>query len=226
MDAKSLLRNPDVEMSAAWKAATFIWGPEVQAWEPDTFRIELERRGVTASNSLMAKLLAAQTIITTNRWLLDHVVFFAVALACDGVSPVPGLPQHPTPEQLCWAVDECHHLVKMPDLHDEGFDPDEVDPAICCVLIEDGFHVAPSQLAFVDGVMEKLTHRDEKDAPYKDLVFLRDTAFTGNLPDLIATVKAHEDTAAGVQLARLLDCRSFVEERARKRAIQYGDATR
>ncbi len=226
MDAKSLLRRSDVEMSAAWKAVTFIWGPEVQEWEPDTFRIELERRAITATNDLMAKLLAAQTVVTTNRWLLDHVVFFAVALACDGVSPVPGLPQHPTPEQLCWAIDECHHLVKMPDLHDEGFDPDEVDPAICCVLIEDGFHVAPSQLAFVDEVMEKLTHREEKDASYKELTGLRDKASSEDFSTLASVVAAHADTAAGVQLARLLDCRAFVEDRARKRAIQYGDATR
>lgn len=225
---RELLRTPDVTVPAAWRAAVHLFGPGVAEWEPDTFHIELRRRGVVPSTELMAKLLAAQTVVATDAWCTNYEALFAVALACDGVPVSPGFPQHPTPEQLAWAVVECATLsgLKLEDLDNHGFDPDEIDPAVACVLIDDGWHVAPKQLAFVDDVMERLTHRADGEASYADLVKLRDMAAAVPLDQLDAIATRHGETDAGVQLTRLIDLRRFVEEREHRRAVQYAQAER
>lgn len=225
---RDVLRDPNATVSAAWKALVHLFGPEVEEWEPDTLHIELRRRGVTPTTELMAKLLAAQTVVTTRAWCENYEVLFAVALACDGVPVAPGFPQHPTPEQLAWAVVECAALagLKLDDLENHGFDPDEIDPAVACVLIDEGWHVAPKELAFVDDVMERMTHRAPGEASYADLITLRDTATEMDLDHLERVARETGETDAGVQLARLLDLRRYVEAHEALRASQYAQATR
>lgn len=225
---RDVLRDPNATVSTAWKALVHLFGPEVEEWEPDTLHIELRRRGVTPTTELMSKLLAAQTVVTTRAWCENYEVLFAVALACDGVPVAPGFPQHPTPEQLAWAVVECASLtgLKLADLENHGFDPDEIDPAVACVLIDEGWHVAPKELSFVDDVMEKMTHRAENEASYAEMTELRDAASTMPLSELERVTKETGETDAGVQLARLLDLRRYIEEREALRAAQYAHATR
>jgi hypothetical protein len=225
---RDVLRNPDAAVSAAWKALVHLFGPEVQDWEPDTLHIELRRRGVTPTTELMGKLLAAQTVVTTREWCSNYEVLFAIALACDGVPVEAGFPQHPTPEQLAWAVNECSALsgLKLVDLENHGFDPDEIDPAVACVLIDDGWHVAPKELSFVDDVMERMTFVDDGEATYPEIVALRDAASSMSLVDLDRAARDAGETAAGVQLTRLLDLRRYIEGRETARAAQYDQATR
>lgn len=231
MSSREVLRNPEVCPSAAWKAAVYLWGPEVRDWEPDVFRYELERKAVTATPSLMAKLLGAQTVVAHTRWLADHVVFFAFCLACDGVSPVPGMPQHPTPEQLAWGVEEMKSL--RPDLArrmpDEGFDPDEIDPAVAVVLVHDGWHVAPKELDFADECVESEGNlEDDKKAKvdYPSLIALRDVIATADDDGLKRAGKDVDESAAGVMASRLIDCRRRLDELRRMRSVFHADAVR
>lgn len=225
MSAREVLRNPDVCPSAAWKAAVYLWGPEVSDWEPDVFRFELERKGVTATTALMAKLLGAQTIVAHTRWLCDHVVFFAFCLACDGVSPIPGMPQHPTPVQLAWGVEEMKALRpelarRMPD---EGFDPDEIDPAVAAVLVHDGWFVAPKELDFADDAVtsERNTKFDNA-----TLVTLRDEIAKADEPGLKEAEGDADETLIGVTVARLIDCRRHLDVLRHARAVSHADAVR
>lgn len=233
MSAREVLRNPEVCPSAAWKAAVYLWGPEVRDWEPDVFRYELERKGVTATPSLMAKLLGAQTVVAHTRWLNDHVVFFAFCLACTGHATVPGMPQHPMPEDLAWGVEEMKTLRpdfarKMPD---EGFDPDEIDPAVAVVLVHDGWYVAPKELDFADDcVRDEANMEDEDDSHarvnYDVLLELRDTIATADEDKLKKVEKDVDETAAGVTASRLIDCRRHLDALRRQRAVLHADAVR
>lgn len=233
MSSREVLRNPDACPSAVWKAAVYLWGPEVRDWEPDVFRYELERKAVTANPSLMAKLLGAQTIVAHTRWLSDHLVFFAFCLACDGVSPSPGLPQHPTPEQLAWGVEEMKALRpelarRMPD---EGFDPDEIDPAVAVVLVHDGWFVAPKELDFADDVVRNEANMEDEDdshakVDYDKLLELRDAIASADPEKIRSIEKDVDETAAGVTASRLIDCRRRLDELRRMRAVFHADAVR
>lgn len=233
MSARDVLRNPEVCPSAAWKAAVYLWGPEVRDWEPDVFRFELERKAVTATSQLMAKLLGAQTIVAHTRWLSDHVVFFAFCMACNGVSPVPGMPQHPSPEELAWGVEEIKTLRpefarRMPD---EGFDPDEIDPAIAVVLVHDGWFVAPKELSFADDCVRDEANMEDEDKPavrvdYDNILELRDAIAVADEAGLKQVEKDLGETAADVTASRLIDCRRYLDALRKARAVQHADAVR
>lgn len=154
---KDILRDPNISVSMSWNALTELYDKGIRDWEPDTFAYTLHKAGVPPTASLMSKILAAQTVVTSNVCFHDHEAFFALALACDGIAAVSGQYLHPTPEELVAAVDEISILRgKMPN-DDEGFDPDEIDPAIAGVLAMDGFFVAPDGLGFVQHALDNLT---------------------------------------------------------------------
>lgn len=231
MSAREVLRSSEVPPSAAWKAAVYLWGPEIRDWEPDVFRFELERKGVAATPSLMAKLLGAQTIVAHTHWLSDHIVFFAFCLACTGISPVPGMPQHPEVVDLAWGLEEMKALRpelarRMPD---EGFDPDEIDPAVAVVLVHDGWHVAPKELDFADECVESEGNlEDDKKAKvdYPSLIALRDVIATADDDGLKRAGKDVDESAAGVMASRLIDCRRRLDELRRMRSVFHADAVR
>lgn len=162
MDLRGLLADPELAPSCAWAACRSLFGGDVADWEPDTFRIELGRKGVDVRPALMAKVLGAQTVVTTTVWANDHDALFAFALACEGVPAAADAFHHPTPEQLAWAIREIRRLHPLPaDLANEGFDPDEIDPAVACVLLDDGLCVAPDELGFVQDVLDRMAYRPD-----------------------------------------------------------------
>ena len=216
---KDLLRDPNISVSMCWAALRKLYGPGVREWEPDTFAYTLHKAGVTPTASLMAKILAAQTVAVSSVCFHDHEAFFGLALACDGIAAVAGHYLHPTPEQMVAAVDEISIIRgKTPD-HDEGFDPDEVDAAIAGVLSMDGFFVAPDGLDFIQDVLDRLTPGvatpmrtvcKEKWAALKDL----------SPQELVA--KADElESMVSVQLHRLSDIQMARRHRAEERVKMH-----
>ncbi len=219
MDSKALLKDPQVSLSVAWAAFKDLFGDGVITWEPDTIRLELRRRGITDHHGLLSKLLGAQTIITTRSWTYDHDELFAFALACDGVPAAGEMDQHPTPEQLCWAMKEIAALTDDTPDEDHGFDQDTIDPAICVILMDEGMCVPPNELHFCWDVLEQLI-----DDSHQKLM----TSVTGAwaklkgepLDVLRREISEMEETAVSVQLSRLADCRLFVAEAEERRAQQ------
>jgi hypothetical protein len=214
MDALEILKDTHASASVAWAAVEALLGRGARAWEPETLHLELERRGVPWDDAVSAKVLGAQTILTTRSWSHDHVVFFAFAMACDG-HPA-GSVAHPTVTQLAWAVTEVEALTEGKIGEDEGFDPDGVDPALALVLHDDGWVLTPSQLQFCQHALSSLdrsegTLRGKVERVWGKLRYLPDD----QLRSLVA--RAPED-AVGVQVAHLADCELEVRARAHLRA--------
>ena len=159
------------------------------------------------------------------------MVFFAFCLACSGVSPSPGMPQHPTPEELAWGVEEMKALRpelarRMPD---EGFDPDEIDPAVAVALVHDGWHVAPKELDFADDAVENEVNLEDakgKRPDYKTLLALRDAIASADEEKLKEAEGDVDETEAGVAAARLIDCRRRLDALRHARAVSHADAVR
>lgn len=216
--ATELLQTADVELSVAWNAAMQALGATIGVWEPDTLRIELERRKIQPTDGLMAKLLAAQTVITTPVWTYDHDVFFAFALTCDGIPSAADAIHHPTPEQLCWAVLEIERLTGDKITEEHGFDPDGVDPAVAAVLHDEGMVLAPDPLHFAQDVLDQFTKLEQ------DFVNKVEKAWSTQkkLPyeALRRMLREEPSSALEVQLHRLAECRVYCDERIDRRSRQ------
>ena len=211
MSARSLLSDPGVDLSVAWDACQRVFGKDVLAWEPDTFRIELHRLDVPCTPGLLAKILGAQTLLTTPHWLHDYDVFFAFALACDGVPSASDAHHHPTPEQISWAMREVQHLLGRVPNHDEGFDPDDVDPAIAVVLAEAGFFTAPDEVSFVQPILDRMTF--VKEASKKEVISRWETLRDLPITALHRKLDDEPESVVVVQLHRLADVRSYINMR-------------
>lgn len=219
MSALDVLRDPQASPTALWRALEALLGPGARVWEPETLRVELERLGAPWEGSLEARVLGGQTILTTHAWTHDHDVLFAFALACDG-HPAGGV-AHPTAVQLAWAVSEIEELTGEKIDHDAGFDPDGIDPAIAVVLHDDGWVIAPEQLAFCQ---EALTDMDREVAGLRKRVRVVWDKVSG-LPDdeLSKLVREADENDLGVQITHLADCAIELRARARLRAKHLGE---
>lgn len=219
MDLKEILSEPTLAPSVAWKAVSKAFGHDVELWEPDTFRLELHRRGIDPNEALMAKLMAAQTIKTTHTFAHDYDVLFAFSLCCDGVPAACDAHHHPTVEQLCWAIHEIDRIAEKPLSHDEGFDPDEIDPAVAVVLLEEGFAIPPLELDFCRDVLNRMSHADplfrgEVTHAWEPYEHADPEALHSKLDGL-------PETPLNVQLHRLADVKRYVSEKERERERQH-----
>jgi hypothetical protein len=215
MDLRAILTDPDVCPSVAWAALRKAHGEDVDLWEPDAVRLTLDRRGIEPTDALMAKLLGAQTVRTTNVVAFDHDALFAFALACDGVPAAGDAFHHPTVEQLCWAIHEIDRLAARPMSDDEGFDPDEIDPAVAVVLLDEGFVLPPVELAFCRDVLDAISHADP--------VFRGEVAHAWAPHEHADPAALHRKLAdlsespLHVQLQRLADAKRYVADKERDR---------
>jgi hypothetical protein len=213
--------DDDAPPSIVWQALMQTYGSGVAEWEPDTFRVELQRRGIEPSDALMAKILGAQTVLTTDAWTTNHDVLYAFALACAGLPADAGAFAHPTPEQLAWAMNEVACLTGRVVNEDEGTDPDAVDPALAAVLHDEGWVLAPKELAFVQGALDRMNQGEHVSAERVQKAWDR-LIEENDAVSLRRKVSELEDDALGVQLKRLHDCREYVSAKAAARLRYRG----
>ena len=221
MSPLELLKDPQVVTSVALEAAKRLLGPTVEAWEPETIRLELSRRGIHEADSLMGKIMAAVTIKSTRKWVYDHDALFAFAVACCGVPGDSEALHHPTPEQLCWAMREIATLTGHTVDDDVGFDPDCIDPAIAAVLHDDGYVLAPAQLSFVQDSLDHLNKLGDVAAIKKSVK--EAWGAIDKIPswELHKKLDSLDDDAEEVQVRRLGDCKLYVAEHELLRARQH-----
>jgi hypothetical protein len=221
VSAAAALKDPLVAPSVAWDALKRLLGPTVAAWEFDTIRIELDRRGIPTTDSLMAKLFGAMTVAITDTWTYDHDVLYSFAVACNGVPANGETTAHPTPEQLCWAVKEIQALTGAKLDDDEGFDPDAIDPAIAAVLHDEGYLIAPLELSFVQDALDDLNRygdlKEIKAAVTKLWASIKDLP----TPMLRKHLEGLDEGAVQVQIHRIGDCKLYVAEHELLRAKQH-----
>lgn len=217
MSPLDVLKNPDAAPSSCWHALEALFGAGIRAWEPETLHLELERRGIEWDDALSAKVMGAQTVLTTRAWSHDHSVFFAFALACEG-QPAGGV-AHPTAAQMAWAVTEIEALTEGKIDEDIGFDPDGVDPAIAVVLHDDGWVLTPDELRFCQLALSNLDQGDETLRARVMTVWSVIKPLTDEAIHAVCK-KAPEDDV-GVQVTRLACCELELRERSRLRAQHH-----
>jgi hypothetical protein len=224
MSVQELLRDPNVVVSVALEACTKLFGPGVLVWEPDTIRIELSRKNIEPTASLMSKILGGITILTTNTWTYDHDVLFAFALTCSGIPAASDAFHHPTPEQLCWAVDEISVIHEKEITDDEGFDPDTIDPAIAAILHDEGYLVAPDELSFAQDKLDKMNvGADPEQVRQLKALWKQMPSDTSEVRKILME---QGENFATVQITRLLNCREYVTQHKLLRQVQRGLVTR
>ena len=210
MDAAAILHDPLLAPSVAWDVCKRLFGEDIVEWESDTFRVSLARKRVDALPGTMAKIMGAQTVVTTKVWTYDYDALFHFALACVGIPAASDVFPHPYSEQVAWAIREIRRLHPLPGaLDDEGFDPDEIDPAIACVLAEEGFVLAPEEVKFAQGALDRMTWnrplRDEASAAWNDDWLTLDAASLHGKAE-----KLDMADPLNVQLAKLAGVRHYV----------------
>ena len=213
------LRSPTTCPSVIWKVCQHLF-KDCRDWHADTFALELSRRKIPPSPSLMVRILGAQTVVTTNTWARNYEAFFAFALACDGIPFHGEYVPHPVVAQLAWAVCEIEALrEKKPD-DDEGFDPDDVDPAIVAVALDEGFAVLPNELSFAQRVHETYLRgmtREEINSVKKNWDELKraDRKTVGQFVE--------KNGSRGHQIALLYDVQSYVQGKSAQREVLLKD---
>ncbi len=212
MGALEVLQHPHAACSSAWRAVLKLLGATALAYEPDTLRIELERRGIEWTPSLAAKVLGAQTIQISREWVHNYDVFFAFALAASGVPAASDALHHPSPVDLAWAVMDIEELTGAKLTDDEGFDPDRVDPAIAVVLHDDGWVYTPDSLRFAQDALDLLNH--DPGHTLRDEVAKKWAAVKGLDAETVKRAYGEiPDNAVKVQLGHLYDCATELNAR-------------
>lgn len=221
MSPIEVLRDSRVSPAVAWAALRQLIGSSITNWEPDAIALALEHHGVPAGAGLMTKLLAAQTLLVSGVITRDYEALFAFALACDGIPHGYDEFAHPTPRQLAWAIHQIETLSKKKLTEEEGFDPDTIDPAIAVLLFDDGWFLAPKELEFVQPILDKMSHTDEK------LVARCKKAWGAlyNRSNMNEVAEELPEDAAGIQLRRLTDLATYVQEYAKLEATMMRDLT-
>lgn len=206
---KKLLSDPEAATSCVWFEVAKAIGPNLDDFEPDTIRLELKRYGIEPTDFLMAKIMSAQTAHAHPDVICcDHDAFFAFAIAEDGIPSDSNSFHFPTVDQLCWAVLELNRIAPKPLTDDEGFDSDEVDPAISCILLNEGFVLAPNELSFVQDSLDRISFAPPQ---LKAEVSEEWSKLSGkDEAGLRAALASEAEDDVRVQLTKLADARIFV----------------
>lgn len=213
MDFALVLATPLVPPSVVWRHLKARFDPGLLVWEPETFQIELERAGVEWTPTLTAKLLGAQTILTTRDWTYNLDLLCAFAYACDDLPAAADAVHYPAPHALAQAVEEIATLHGKPITDDQGFDPDRIDAGIAQMFHHEGWVLLPSSLSFAQDELSRLTPhdgglREEVQRAWKRLEAVDDE-------EVRRTLKGEPSSPREVQLWHLMDCE--LELRARRR---------
>ena len=204
--------------SVIYNKLTKRFGDQWLAWEPYTIFSELK---IHDNVPLQAKILAVQTLMVSETWTYDYEVLFNFAMAEDGLAAASDAFAYPTPEQLCWTINEIELLKNKKITNDEGFDPDNIDPAVAMLLLNEGFVYTPDELSFCFDVLEKYTleHKELQDETKK----LWNKIKNKSISDLEALVnETAEDDPLTVQISRLVDCLNFVQHKSMLRSKNDG----
>jgi hypothetical protein len=119
-------------------------GTECLSWEPETIEMELRAESVNPSRSLMDKILAATTVLTSNLFQVDFRAFNEICNALSG-DPAGGYSLLPADVyEMAWGCAEAR-LLLGPEEFDRGFSVD-IARYVGSALSSIGITKAPSML--------------------------------------------------------------------------------
>lgn len=201
--AKELLRSKVTSAVALCRAAKAVLGDHL-SWEPESVWIELARQDVEVPVEARDRLMAAMTLQLVPAFYWDAIVLANTAIAFDGRPAHVEILEEASPGALAWAMSEAAWVRRMYGLQ-ELVPEHEPIAYVAVVLDRAGFVLAPSQLSFAQdalnarlprsGLLENVRHRwSGVDKAGLDRLSL-------------------EETAVGVQVARLAAIESHVRRR-------------
>ncbi len=209
--AIDILKDVNVSPNICWEALKKIFG-DIHDWEPNTFSIELKRKGLDVSRSLMTKILAAQTaVVAIGSIVVDHEALFAFALACTGISHGYDEFAYPEVEAVCWAKYQLEYLTKKNFTDEEGFDPDEIDSSIAILFHNEGFYLLPDEYKYAQSILDNYSHvsssiKKETEDEWKLLKNLTSKELKVKIEKLDHSVKS-------VQLERLANILLYIRDK-------------
>lgn len=210
------LREDATVASAVCKAAAAALGDGWLLWEPETIWKELHHRGIDVTVGNRQQLMAGRGLLVHGRFFYDGLVFDKTCAAfANEVLDIDGF-DDTLAMHLAWGVDEAK---KICELFDDPFLLLDREPCEMAAqqLFEEGFVLAPEELAFAQPALDRRLTKEARDLK-------REVA------EIWTDLRGHQvrdvpypETAKGVQMARLASVSVFLAERRALRQRQLSE---
>lgn len=160
-----MLEDPDASAVALMRALKVALG-DFLAWEPESIWLDLERAGAQVPAPGRARVMAALALRLVPSFYWDAIVFEKTAVALAGALPSPGILEEAHPAWLAWAVLEARWLLQ--DAGEPTWEFQHEPKAYAgVVLARAGFALAPDQLEFAQGALDRARGHGPPDASIK-----------------------------------------------------------
>lgn len=211
--ALKLLADDDTVASAVCKALEAVVGEGWLLWEPESIWKELKYKGVDVPLGNRQQIMAARGLLVHGRFFYDGLVFDrSCAAFSNEVLDIDELDET-LAMHLAWGVDEAK---KLCDLFEDPFleFDREVHTVVSAQLWEEGFIVAPDELTFAQGALDREWPQESRKLK-KEVETLWNSLRSHDLRQV-----PYPETAKGVQCARLAGVQVFLDERRGVRGKQ------
>lgn len=166
---KAVLEGDDACALAVMRVVEHLFGDKYIEWEPETFRMEFDERGIDVLDENFDALMAGITLIKEPSFFYDANVFENVCVALNSESPQFDTVHELCPAQIAWGVFQAQAIVDALaeyDLPDDlppnerfDYEPIGYTSAAC---IHAGFVTVPAELEFARERLEE--HNNAHDA--------------------------------------------------------------
>lgn len=212
----SALSDDALVASAVCLAVSKELGDGWLLWEPETIWKELEHRGIDIPVGNRQQLMAGRGLLVHGRFFYDGLVFDKTCAAfANEVLDIDGF-DDTLAMHLAWGVDEAK---KICELFDDPFLMIDREPCgvTATQLYEEGFVLAPEELAFAQPALDRLLTKEARELKRE-------------VSELWTDLRGHQvrdvpypETAKGVQMARLASVSVFLAERRALRQKQLSE---
>ena len=217
MSAAELLAEEDTVASVCMASMEALLGPQWRSWEPETLWLELDHKKVDVTLGNRQQIMAGRSLLITGRFFFDALVYDRTCAAFSNEELNFDVMGESTVAYMAWAVDEMRRICDA--FEDPPLDWDyEVENFTAHQLHEEGFIIAPEELAFAQKALDRLypaknaaEHKELKDEVRK---------LWSDLGDHDVRKFPYPETAKGVQLAHLAGVHTYVRDRQAKRKAQ------
>lgn len=199
--SRGVLSNPSSPALAILIAARHVYGHEVFDFEPETLWLEFQPPLVNRD-----KLMAAIALHTYPSFYWDYRVFGHTALAFGDHAVFGDAVPRCDVSDLAWAVVEAESIFALTDesLFKPHFD-EAIEVYTAATLFDAGFVLAPEVLSFADDTLRgHITDQSLREEV---------TSAWGQLDKNSLESSKYEDSAKGVQLARLAEVDVYLVNR-------------
>ena len=155
-ESKRLLADASTPTGVILVALKNLLGPGVEAYEPDTIRIELEdNEGVVIPPVNFDKIMAGITLLEVPAFYMEVLTFSNSIMSFNDEPIDTDVLQEASPAQVAWAVYEAELILQEHMMFEPSFD-DEPVQYTATVLHRNGMVLAPKLLSFAQDALNKM----------------------------------------------------------------------